>query len=213
MCGALGITGSPARYAKARSREPPRLDSRGRLDVLGCGCPWRRRWDGRSLRRRRSHAPPRDGGPLSLRRRKPLARGKALARSTSLAWGTAKENVADMATHGTHCRGERHHFARFTPADITAIMADPRTNTEVARAYGVSKTAIYRIRLRLAWAHASTESQARARREPARRIIELDGVSLTLAEWSRRTGLGEATIRARLARGWDSRRALTEATP
>lgn len=38
----------------------------------------------------------------------------------------------------------------------------------------------------------------------------LDGVSLTLPGWCRRSGVCVATARTRLARGWDFRRAVTE---
>jgi len=40
---------------------------------------------------------------------------------------------------------------------------------------------------------------------------EHNGQSLTLAEWSRITGIGRVTILKRLQRGWPVARALTEA--
>lgn len=41
------------------------------------------------------------------------------------------------------------------------------------------------------------------------RRIELDGESKILAQWSRESGLGEGTIRSRIASGWDKQSALT----
>lgn len=38
--------------------------------------------------------------------------------------------------------------------------------------------------------------------------LELDGETLTLPEWARRMNVSQATIRKRLLRGWDTRRAI-----
>ena len=40
-------------------------------------------------------------------------------------------------------------------------------------------------------------------------ILTVDGESATLAEWARRTGMNHASILGRLAKGWDTKRALT----
>jgi hypothetical protein len=44
------------------------------------------------------------------------------------------------------------------------------------------------------------------------RRLEVNGETLTLAEWSERTGIGYTTIRERLRRGWSASRAVTEST-
>ena len=45
------------------------------------------------------------------------------------------------------------------------------------------------------------------------RLLEVGGVSLTVAEWSRKTGVPSSTIRMRVDRfGWDHERAVTQAT-
>lgn len=41
------------------------------------------------------------------------------------------------------------------------------------------------------------------------RILEHDGLRLTVMEWTRRTGLGRATIELRLKRGWSVAKTLT----
>jgi hypothetical protein len=41
-------------------------------------------------------------------------------------------------------------------------------------------------------------------------MLEHSGRLMTLAEWSRDTGLRRTTIAARIKRGWDVARALTE---
>jgi len=42
----------------------------------------------------------------------------------------------------------------------------------------------------------------------SQRLIELDGETLTLSEWSRRTGLNYSTINNRLSNGWSVKDAL-----
>ena len=44
------------------------------------------------------------------------------------------------------------------------------------------------------------------------RLLEVGGVSLTVAQWSRKTGIPSSTIRMRVDRfGWDHERAVTQA--
>lgn len=69
--------------------------------------------------------------------------------------GDAKQNYDDMVADGTAVRGERHHSARLTEADVRAIRADPRNNTEVARAYGLDRSHVGQIRSRKAWKHVA----------------------------------------------------------
>lgn len=40
--------------------------------------------------------------------------------------------------------------------------------------------------------------------------LQYDGLDLTTSEWARRVGIGKATIRDRIKRGWATARALTE---
>jgi len=55
------------------------------------------------------------------------------------------------------------------------------------------------------WANA----QQQANNRKSNRIVEFNGERMTLAEWSRKTGIHQGTIWARLHRGWDISRALT----
>lgn len=54
-----------------------------------------------------------------------------------------------------------------------------------------------------------TTQQANANNKRSNRIIEHNGDALTLAEWSRRTGMKYDTLLARLDRGWPVERALS----
>lgn len=56
------------------------------------------------------------------------------------------------------------------------------------------------------WADAT--QQANNRRSS--RLISHDGVTMSLAEWSRHKGIGVSTIHARLKNGWSIKRSLEE---
>ena len=72
-----------------------------------------------------------------------------------LFWKTASQNEADKVLHGTAQQGGRHWCAKLTDEDILAIRAvqDFRSRKELAKAYGVSETTIYRILRRKTWRH------------------------------------------------------------
>ena len=55
---------------------------------------------------------------------------------------------------------------------------------------------------------ATPKQQARNKRTS--RVLVVDGVSSTLAEWAERSGIGRTTIRERLARGWSKKRAVVQ---
>src|SRR5262249_10580637 len=50
-------------------------------------------------------------------------------------------------------RGERHSQAKLTAAQVRAIRFDPRPQTEIAAAYGVSQSTISLIQLLKTWTH------------------------------------------------------------
>lgn len=69
--------------------------------------------------------------------------------------GTQADNQADMVSKGrSHKRpGEKHPGAILTAKKVLAIRADSRTNKEIAKKYGVSKSAITLIKKRKRWSH------------------------------------------------------------
>ena len=55
---------------------------------------------------------------------------------------------------------------------------------------------------------ATRQEQANNRRD--NNLLTVAGVTATVAEWSRKTGVGDSTIRERLRRGWSPERAIHE---
>lgn len=79
-------------------------------------------------------------------------------RLENLAWESQKVNASRQSPHGTikrKVRGEDHHSARFTAAQVLEIRAlHPTAGTIVlARRYGVSTTTIKNIVRRKVWRH------------------------------------------------------------
>jgi hypothetical protein len=92
--------------------------------------------------------------------------------------GTAKDNTADMMRKGrwrapvvinrargdrhrsrtapeSIKRGEAHHSATITEADVQAIRLSAEAGVALARRYGLTPTSITRIRLRKSWRHVA----------------------------------------------------------
>lgn len=71
-------------------------------------------------------------------------------------WATPKENTADKLIHGTASIGERSSFAKLTAAQVIQIRNDPRSQSTIAREYGVQQAAISKIKLGRCWKHLPT---------------------------------------------------------
>src|SRR6478736_336647 len=61
------------------------------------------------------------------------------ARADNLCWGTPVENAADRDRHGRQPRGETHHSARLTDAEVTAVRTAVGSQREIARRFGLSQ--------------------------------------------------------------------------
>lgn len=76
--------------------------------------------------------------------------------AANLSWGTRRENRADADRHGRSVRGSRVRSAKLNEASVMAIralLAEGRTNVEVAAAYGVTSSLVSMIRTRRIWRH------------------------------------------------------------
>jgi HNH endonuclease len=67
--------------------------------------------------------------------------------------GTPAENAADRGAKLRHAHGSRTGTAILSEAEVVAIKQDRRTQREIATQYGVSKSAVGKIKTGKNWAH------------------------------------------------------------
>lgn len=70
--------------------------------------------------------------------------------------GTAADNNADMMAKRRNRRGERHHNAKLTDAQVIAIRTDARSTKKIAAAYGVCATVVGNIKRGIRQVHSET---------------------------------------------------------
>lgn len=76
-------------------------------------------------------------------------------RVSNLVWGTQSENNRDRKRNDpAYLKGERNNSARLSEADVRAIRGTPLavTSAQLARVYGVSSSAIRKVRQGRNWA-------------------------------------------------------------
>lgn len=82
-------------------------------------------------------------------------------KASNLAWVTCRENISHKNIHGTALIGEKSQNAKLTTAQVFEIKkllkAGTQQQIEIAKAYGVSTSLIYRIRAGKAWRHLGKE--------------------------------------------------------
>lgn len=73
-----------------------------------------------------------------------------------LSWKTHAENMGDMVAHGTVAWGERSGTSKLTIAEVREIkrMAGADTHENIARKFGVSRSAVTNILRGITWARA-----------------------------------------------------------
>lgn len=71
--------------------------------------------------------------------------------AANLVWGTRLENMRDKARHGTEPYGEMKPNHIITTDQARAIRVDTRASRVVGRDYGISHTAVLRIRRGERW--------------------------------------------------------------
>ena len=84
-------------------------------------------------------------------------------KARNLRWATPKENEADKIRHDTKLRGEKCHGAKLTVGDVRKIKHDlskGAMQTELAKQYGVSQTAIFYISSGRNWKHVPLQEIA-----------------------------------------------------
>ena len=72
----------------------------------------------------------------------------------NLEWVTPKENTQHSIYHGMTPIGEQAHKSKLTLKEVISIRSSNRSDTELAKKYGVSRAQVYRIKKGLNWSMA-----------------------------------------------------------
>jgi hypothetical protein len=70
-----------------------------------------------------------------------------------LVLGTVADNNRDMSERGQQVRGERQGSSKLSEELVRSIRKDTRSQSEIARTYGISQTTVHRIKSRERWKH------------------------------------------------------------
>lgn len=79
-------------------------------------------------------------------------------RIENLRWDTRVNNFKDREKHGNTAKGERNGCAKVDTETVKAILADTRSNRQIAKQYGLSSVTVDRIKSRQSWAHIETDN-------------------------------------------------------
>jgi hypothetical protein len=77
----------------------------------------------------------------------------ACVRPDHLTLETQSDNIARMYAAGRGANGSRHHKAKLTELQATAILHSTASNAALAQEYAVSQSLIKQIRARKIWKH------------------------------------------------------------
>ncbi len=70
-----------------------------------------------------------------------------------LVLGTRKQNMADAKARGRHAHGSRCGQAKITEQDVINIRADKRSQSQIAKQYGLSQATVSVLINRKTWKH------------------------------------------------------------
>lgn len=112
-------------------------------------------------------------------------------RLSNLRYALPRENAADRLRHGRTCRGEEHHFAKLSEAQVIAIrMLDGvLTQREIAAHFGLTQTYVSAIMTGKKWGYineGATPSSNRSGHAPAKQPAQREketGIKITNREW------------------------------
>lgn len=74
-----------------------------------------------------------------------------------LSLGTRTDNMRDAKRKGRNARGEAHGRSKLSAADVAAIRSSAASQSELARAFGVSQPHVSAIRACKKWAASTAE--------------------------------------------------------
>ncbi len=79
-------------------------------------------------------------------------------RLENLRWDTRVNNFKDREKHGNTPRGERNGCSKLDDEKVRAILADSRSNRQIAKSYGITGVTVDRIKRRESWAHVESDN-------------------------------------------------------
>lgn len=120
----------------------------------------------------------------------------ATTRSNAVADQVAKRQARAWLTHRSD--------------DLNEVCALADLEPDAVRASAAAAIAAADIRLAAGKRRAPKADLAPQKPKRVLKRIELDGLNLTIGEWSLRTGLDPSTLSSRLAKGWLPDRILTQ---
>lgn len=79
-------------------------------------------------------------------------------RIENLRWDTRVNNFKDRESHGNTARGEKNGWSKLNDETVKLILADGRSNREIAKTYGIASVTVDKIKNRQAWAHVESDN-------------------------------------------------------
>jgi hypothetical protein len=113
----------------------------------------------REVLRRAKGAPPEPG--MDAAHEPVVCHNTLCVNPNHLRWATVSENHQDKQLDGTALLGERNPSARLTDEQAQAIIEDPRSQVVIAAEYGISQTAVSKIKRGLLYPHLDRSKAAR----------------------------------------------------
>lgn len=175
----------------------PRGKNRIRTWRVRCDCGTERDVDGPSLRTGKSTS-------CGCYQREVVSRHRESYTLTYRAWGAMKSRCMNPANRRYHCYGERGIRVCDRWLTFENFLADMGRKPKGKSLDRINNDGNYEPG-NCRWA---TPLEQGNNRSTCRRL-EYNGFLLTVAEWTRVTGLGRGTIKGRLAWGWSIHEALT----
>jgi hypothetical protein len=75
--------------------------------------------------------------------------------------GTSSENKADCIAKGRHARGERNGRSVLSQLIVSSIIADSRSQQDIAASFGINQSTVSRLKTRKRWKHLTQEKENR----------------------------------------------------
>jgi hypothetical protein len=127
----------------------------------------------------------------------------------NLSWKTPRGNTDDKFIHGTTSKGEAHGRSKLTSQQVADLRRKHHSGISsrlLAAEYNIHERHVRQISSgKKVWKHLSSVQQEDDKRL---HLLALGDMTLSIAEWSRVTGIKYSTLRSRIRIGWTAQAAL-----